>query len=198
MDRIYECATNFQNLLGTKYRFVVSSKRKLKEIIVDFMDADFRHASGLHYVDDIAIERDPHKVLGAIIRKEITDEILDKSKKYKAVNNDGDSVQERVEAFKDLENFLDKSDFIRIYELQEFGSFIKADYFIEARYAGESAYIFLRKRFENDNYVVVTFFKKSRAFRGTSVYWMLKEKITGAAKTELYRHPNYKEEPEAK
>ncbi|MBE5843072.1 MAG: hypothetical protein E7302_02685 [Butyrivibrio sp.] len=192
MDIIYECAANFQKLLDIKYHFVVSSKRKVKDITIDFREADFRHAAGLHYVDDIDIERNPDKVISAIIKKTITDELLSKSKKYQAVNSDGDSVKDRVSAFRNLEKFLDTSDFIRIYELQEFGSFIKADYFIEAKYNKSTAYIFIRKRTEDDTYVVVTFFQKKRSFRGTGIYWMLKEKISNGSATELYRHPNYK------
>ncbi len=194
MDVIFECAANFQKLLDTKYHFVVSSKRKMRDIVIDFRESDFRHASGLQYLDDIDIERDPNKVVPAIIKKAITDEALSKSKKYKAINSDGDSVKDRVSTLRNLEKYLDTSDFIRIYELQEFGSQIRADYFIEAKYNYSTAYIFIRKRTEDDTYVVVSFFQKKRSFRGTGIYWMLKEKITDGSTIELYRHPNYKSE----
>ena len=75
MDVIYECAANFQKLFNIKYHFVVSSKRKMKDITIDFREADFRHAACLHYVDDIEIEKDSNKVISAIINKTITDEV---------------------------------------------------------------------------------------------------------------------------
>ena len=39
-------------------------------------------------------------------------------------------------------------------------------------------YIFIRKRIESDNYVVVSYFRKKVVFHGISTYWLSKEKIT--------------------
>lgn len=49
MDKIYECANNFNNILETKYFFTIVSRRRVKELVLDFKTEDFRHASGLHY-----------------------------------------------------------------------------------------------------------------------------------------------------
>lgn len=194
MDKIYECANNFNKLTKTKYAFTIVSKRKLKTIVLDFMKEDFRHASGMRYIDDITIENNPSKLVDAILNQSITDEMLEKSTKYTTAKRpEGGSVKERVAEFCYLEDYLDKSDFIRIFEVQNFGSWIEAEYFIEAsnRQRQTTVYIFIRKRVENDNYVVVSFFEKAATYKGTAAYWMLKEKITEDRHTILYRNPNF-------
>lgn len=194
MDKIYECANNFSKLLNTKYAFTIVSKRKLKTIVLDFVKEDFRHASGMRYIDDITIENNPSKLVDAILNQSITDEMLEKSMKYTTAKRpEGGSVKERVAEFCYLEDYLDKSDFIRIYEVQNFGSWIEAEYFIEAsnRQRQTTVYIFIRKRVENDNYVVVSFFEKSATYKGTAAYWMMKEKITEDEHIILYQNPNF-------
>lgn len=79
---IYECGKNFKNLLDVKYHFAISVNRKIRHLTVDFQTEDFRHASGLHYIDDISIESNPSEVINAILSNKITDELLDKSSKY--------------------------------------------------------------------------------------------------------------------
>ena len=194
MDVIRECAVNYKKLLNIKYHFVISLRRTTKEITIDFDEKDFRHMSGLHYISDIHIEKNPQKVLSAIICGEISDEILESSDGYNKVHAEGRSVKSRIDQLRYLEEYLDTSDYIRIYEMQKFGSLIKADYFIEATSTKRktTVYVFIRKRTQNDNYVVVSFFTKTNTYKGTSAYWMLKEKISGDTRIELYRHPNYK------
>lgn len=197
MDIIYESAKNFINLENTQYRFCVSQKRKIKEIVLDFLSTDFRHASGLHYVDDIAIEKDPSKIIDEILsttNPTIADSILDKSQKYKKSQLHVGSVQQRVSDMRYLEKCLDSSDFIRIFKMKA-GSQIQADYYIETKCheINSNVYIFIRKRIESDNYVIVSFFRKLTTFEGDKAYWMLKQKITGGIVKELYRHASYTE-----
>ena len=110
------------------------------------------------------------------------------------IHAEGRSVKSRVDQLRYLEEYLDICDFIRIYEMQQFGSLIKADYFIEATSTkrNTTVYVFIRKRTQNDNYVIVSFFAKTNTYRGTAAYWMLKEKIVGDSVNELFRHPGYK------
>ena len=81
MDKIFECGNSFNNLLETQYIFTIVSKRKLQKIVLDFKKEDFRHASGLHYIDDIMIEQNPSKLLDAKRKdkKRRTDYTLSKS-----------------------------------------------------------------------------------------------------------------------
>ena len=147
MDKIYECASGFRKLMKVKYRMVVSRDRKSRELILDFAETDFRHASGLHYIDDIEIENNPQELISAILDKKITDTVLNKSQKYKSETlYEGGSIEERISEMRYLERYLDEDNFIRIYQM----------------------------------------------YKGTNLYWMLKEKISDIGTIELYRNKNYK------
>ena len=196
MDIIYESAENFIKLKDTRYHFIFVQNRKKHEIVLDFCPSDYRHAAGLHYIDDIVIENNPGKMMEAILVKtppELTDAKLETSKKYKEVKPYTGSVRERVSDMRFIEECLDTSDFMRIYKMQPFGSLINAEYFIETYCNAIKAhvYIFIRKREESDSYVVISFFRKKVTFQGISTYWSLKEKITGTATIELYRSDSY-------
>lgn len=197
MDIIYESADNFIKLENTKYHFVFVQNRKKHDIVLDFKATDYRHATGLHHVTDIVIENNPTKLINDILHKTshvITDAKLDESKKYKEVAPYTGSIKQRVSDMRFIEKSLDTSDFMRIYQVQPFGSFIKADYFIESYCKEISAniYVFIRKREESDNYVVISYFRKKTTFKGESTYWLLKEKISNVNTYELYRHFSYK------
>ena len=198
MDLIYECANNFMNLVNTKYHFVFVQNRKRHDIVLDFQPSDFRHATGLHHITDIEIEKNPMKLINAIlytVPSKISDRKLEKSKKYKAVSPYSGSVRERISDMRFLEQCLDTSDFMRIYQTQPFGSQIGAEYFIEA-YCSEiqqNVYIFIRKRQESDQYVIVSFFRKKATFTGISTYWLLKEKESGVGIEQLYKRDTYKQ-----
>ncbi len=199
VDKIFECAQNYENLIGTEYDFVLSVHKKARTITLSFELEDFRHMSGLQYVDDIEIEQKPSKIIKAIKNKQITDEILEGSDKYKDNNREGKSVKSRIEEMINLEKYLDigdvkKDSSIRIFEMQQFGSRIEAEYFIEATLKSlkTTAYIFIRKRKESDKYVIVSMFKKGDPYTGTYIYWLLKRKNKDGKSVELYRHPNYK------
>ena len=76
MDVIYECAAKFIVLESYQYRFVVSSKRKSRELILDFCDSDFWYLAGLHYLTDISIPKNRRDTLKNIIeKKKITDAV---------------------------------------------------------------------------------------------------------------------------
>lgn len=86
MDLIYECANNFMNLVNTKYHFVFVQNRKRHDIVLDFQPSDFRHATGLHHITDIAIEKNPMKLINAIlytVPSKISDRKLEKVKNIK-------------------------------------------------------------------------------------------------------------------
>ena len=55
MDLIYDAAAKFLVLEQFEYQFVVSQKRKLQTINLNFIDTDFFHIAGLHYLTDIVI-----------------------------------------------------------------------------------------------------------------------------------------------
>ena len=199
MDVIYESAAKFVVLEDYKYRFIVSSKRKSRELILDFCDSDFWHLAGLHYLTDISIPKNRRDTLKNIIeKKQITDALLNKSRFYKNAKSDKD-IRSRIEELRFLEEYLDTDNMIRIYNTQNdkyLQSFIREDYLIESQLGRgtDSVYIFLKERNESPgHYGAVSFFKKaSVTYGGDKLYWMLKEKTGKNGIITLYRHPNYK------
>ena len=145
---------------------------------------------------DNSIENNPCKLVDSILDECLTDAMLEKSSKYKALRPEGGSVEEHVSEFCHLEEYLDEKNIIKIFKIQDFKSDIDAEYFIESSNFNRQStvYIFIRQRKESDNYVIVSFFKKHNIYKGNKAYWMLKEKITGDECIVLYQHPNYKKE----
>ena len=195
MDIIYNAAAKFIMLEQCEYHFVVSKKRKLHTINLNFIDTDFFHIAGLHYLTDIVIPQDRTKTLDNIVVKHaISDQTISRSVHY--VNK---GIKSRIEELRFLEEYLDTDNFIRIFSVgnrKRISSVIEADYVIESRLRNHSdtVYIFIRQREENpEYYCIVSFFKKNEvAYGGDNVYWMEKiKKITGVEQI-LYINPNYK------
>lgn len=198
MDMIYQCALNFVSLKNYEYRFIVSQKRRNQELLLNFQDSDFFHLAGLHYLTDINIPKNRHKILDNIInKKKLTDELLDKSRFFTNPLPDRD-IRSRIKELCSLEKYLDTKNFIRIYNTKNdsyLRSNIQADYMIESQIKGSSTtvYIFLKARKECPDYLcIVSFFKKNAiTYGGDKLYWMLKEKICSNQSIILYKHPNY-------
>lgn len=198
MDLIYECAAKFILLERYEYKFVVSKKRKTREIILNFFDSDFFHLAGLHYLTDISIPRNRKDTLKNIIEeKKITDSLLYRSRFFANPESDKD-IKSRVEELRFLEEYLDTDNMIRIYSTENMKylhSYIIADYIIESQFQGsrEVVYIFLKRREESPGtYCVASFFKKDTViYSGEALYWMLKEKRDLNQCITLYKHPNY-------
>lgn len=113
------------NLVNTKYHFVFVQNRKRHDIVLDFQPSDFRHATGLHHITDIAIEKNSIKLMDAILHtipSKISDRKLEKSKKYKEISPYSGSIRDRISDMRFWEQCLDTSDFMRIYQVQTFGS----------------------------------------------------------------------------
>jgi hypothetical protein len=53
MDKLFECAKCYENLLDKKYHMIVGRKGKAVEIVLTFEAADFHHLIGLHKLSDI-------------------------------------------------------------------------------------------------------------------------------------------------
>lgn len=199
MDVIYEGALNFKRITNVRYNFILSKNRKNFSIDVNFQESDYYHLIGLQYLEDLRIDRNPWNTINNILcdNPTITDDILSKSSYYSCKDDGIKDIESRIAESRFLEEYLDEKNVIKIYTLRDIKnaqSKIKADYVIFSRrklsYYG--AYIFLRKRKENNNYCVVSFFKKgSIEYGGEKLYWMMKTKINENGETILYKHENY-------
>lgn len=195
MDIIYDAAAKFVVLEQFEYHFVISKKRKLHTINLDFIDTDFFHIAGLQYLTDIVIPQDRTETLDMVIMKHaISDRVISRSIHY--VNK---GIKSRIEELRFLEEYLDTDNFIRIFSInnqKRVSSVIEADYVIESWFKNNSdtVYIFIRQREENPGYYcIVSFFKKNKvSYGGDNVYWMEKIKKSACVEQVLYVNPNYK------
>ena len=147
-------------------------------------------------MSDLDIDRDPANTIDLILRGELTEEFLSKSISYKNDTKDQKDIVSRIQSFKDLEQYLDVNNTIKLFSLRltPFQSSINAEYFIKSQLFPKDppVYIFIRKRSESDNYCIVSFFReKDVTYSGEAVYWMEKKKIHNTVVEVLYRHPNY-------
>lgn len=199
MDLIYDAATKFLMLEQFEYHFVVSQKRKLRTINLNFIDTDFFHIAGLHYLTDIVIPKDRTKTMDEILVKHsISDQTISRSVYYVSKDSKKD-VKSRIEELRFLEEYLDTDNYIRIFNVRNqkgMSSVIRADYLIESWFKNsrDTVYIFIRQREENpEYYCIVSFFKKNEvAYGGDNVYWMEKVKKSVDSRQVLYINPNYK------
>lgn len=198
MDLIYDAAAKFRVLEQFEYHFVVSQKRKLQTINLNFIDTDFFHIAGLHYLTDIGIPLNRTKTMDVILIKHtISDRTLSRSVHYVSKDSKKD-VKSRIEELRFLEEYLDTDNFIRIFNVRNqkgISSVIEADYLIESWFKNsiDTVYIFIRQRKENpEYYCIVSFFKKNEVtYGGDNVYWMKKVKKSVDIEQVLYVNPNY-------
>lgn len=199
MSIIYDAAAKYVILEEFEYRFVISQKRKIQTIHLNFLDTDFFHIAGLQYLTDVVIPQDRKQTLKEIIFKHtITDKIISKSIHYITPNKEKD-ISARMKELRFLEEYLDTDNFIKIYNTRNtrgLSSVIQADYLIESclKNTNNTVYIFIRRRDEDsEHFGIVSFFKKNDiVYGGDKVFWMEKTKISSNCEKTLYIHPNYK------
>lgn len=169
----------FQRIMEYKYRFIISHKKASYEFELDFQEKDFRHMAGLHYLNDIDIPRTPKALYAKIENGKINDAYLSKSVNYTEIQDSYANVKQRIHGLRFLEEFLDNKNLICKYvKYMNLYSSIQADYLIKSIYDNITAYIFLKKRKQENGYCVCSFFiEPKNEYKGISVYWLYKSKI---------------------
>lgn len=199
MDILYQAAKKFESLLSIEYIFTMGRKGKKHEIHLIFDKTDFAHLAGLHKLTDIAILKNPaNKIFDSIINKELTFEMINKSK----------FLQSAIERLTIIEHF----DFIFTQQNSHFKwvkpsndySRIDCDFLIYFFYEDfESSteiegYLFLEKyRKKNNHLCKSTFQKTDTAYeknqrKMTLLKTVKKDKIENSEKTK-FLNPIYKE-----
>lgn len=201
MDIIQECALNFKLLTETTtYTFHTSLNKKINVFSVDFRLADFHHAIGLQYLDDISIPKNTKKTIEWILNKEnpITDEYLATDSEYKGKPNQERDVELRISEFRFLEEYLDEENIVYIYSPKDSpykNSIIPCDYIIESylKSRNHTVFIFLKHRGGKDSPCRIISFgvKKNVQYGGIYQYIMLKDKFKNNVRINIFKHPRY-------
>lgn len=207
MEKIQECAINFQKLIDTTSYVFHLAKRKVTVVTLDFAEKDFLHASGLHYLTDLSIPKNKKNTINWILNKDnpITDEFLEQSEFYKGRDGDEKDVERRISELRFLEDYLDENNIIRIYSPKDGpknNSIIKCDYIIESQLKGSHTivYIFIKHRAGEDSPCCIVSFgvKKNISYGGINIYWMLKDKIVNGIRATIFQNPKYTNEQKLK
>ena len=202
MEQIQESAKQFKRMADTiSYRFVTARNRQTQKYTLTFRPSDFYHAAGLQHLTDLEIPRNIDAITW-VQNNHIADEYLKKSKKYNSREDEEKDIESRIRELQYLEQYLDCNNFIRIFKPNPHNqkgkkiSKIGCEYIIESQYKkpGPVVYICIRKRDEDDTYVIVSFFKENKQkYGGENLYWMQKVKIEHGIEHVLMQHKNYKE-----
>lgn len=186
MDTIQNAFNNFQDLMNYKYSFIIANKKKVYKIHLTFFAKDFYHLAGFQYLKDIDIPKNPTTFYEKINAIKITDTYLETSTNYEKVDDSYTNVKDRIWGLQFLEKYLDNKNIICKYvKYMNKYSAIQADYLITSVVNHKTAYIFLRKRKNEDSYCICSFFIESKAeYKGIKVYWLYKSKININTKME--------------
>ena len=176
MDYLLTCAKTFEHLLDIKYHIVLGRKGRLTELNILFEPSEFHHLIGLHKLRDLRIARgNREKIFFQILSGKISMDDLKKSQYFS-------DIQNRIEPFYKIEDFLDSNKLIFRYnqKLQAF-SLIEAEYLLSTPYENTDIYIFLDRQNKGDCFFCRSFFQKGNKdyTKGQAIYTLLKkEKIT--------------------
>lgn len=174
MDKLYNCAKSFSDLLEIKYHIILGRKGMKTHLNIIFSKWDFHHLMGLGKLKDIRISRqNRYDAFNDILNKKITyDKIL--------ISRYFDQIIDRFYPLTHIENILDQNNIIFKYnEKQNTFSLIQADFLLSTPFNNTEVYIFISKK-EDDLYFCRSFFPKSNKdyTQGQTKYTLLyKEKI---------------------
>ena len=145
MGLFLDAANAWNNLLNTKYYFLLTKKGKQAfEIELSFLPGYFPHLCGMHYAKDVDFGRNSdeyygEKLIPALLNNLIDGSLIEKSQNYKS------KIEGRLKAIKAIENTLDNDFNIAKFnpKLLPVFSKITADYVIKNVATGEEFFVFL-------------------------------------------------------
>ncbi len=173
MDKLKECATSFQSLIGKEYIIKAGKQKKLIEINLIFKEEHFHHLVGLHKLKDIQKARGNSKLIFRdILNNKITYEDISKSIFF-------DDIKNRLNCFMNIESIIDSQELIVQHNLNYSMSAIKAKYIIYTLLPDNTYIYFFIDKDINQNYFGRSFFQScDKSYLHERPYKILyKEKI---------------------
>lgn len=184
MDKLKQCAENFQNLFDIEYKVVLGRKNRETYLTIDFSKEEFFHLMGLHKLEDISnLNKARDKVFDSIINGDITYDIISKSSFFdKDIEKDIPiSVRNRIDAFADIIDILDcKNIFFKYNQNRNPSSKIRAEFLLETIYSDKTTYTFLTQRNNSDSKLCESFFPKDKvnySYGQANMTLLYKEKL---------------------
>lgn len=211
MTVLEDAAYGYKKLINKRIVNTYGKKGKKINITILFKDEHFPHLIGLDKLRDIenAIYKNRTKaeVHNAILEKELTDEIIEKSdllhKSSSDNNDDYYTVNERIKFFsKVVEIIFERNHILYSFFEVKAHSMIKADYLlkytIEKKKIDDPTYLYLfikKDEYIKDVYMPISFFPSDNKqyVSGMPMYTLLESKLIYGEKEEiLYHKSTYK------
>lgn len=190
MDNITTSLNAFQMLTEYTYDFLIAYNQNLHSIHLTFENKDFHHLAGFQYLNDIDIPKNHSLLFSHIKSGKISDTYLSQSHNYQQVKESYANVKSRIKGLSFLMQFIDNKNLICKYIKNDNKySKINADYLIKSVLNGQTAYIFIRKRRNQENYCICSFFLEPQSdYNGQKAYWFYKAKthLPSSQTTILY------------
>lgn len=179
MDTVKQALMSFVELNDYNYKFIISCQKMLHEIKLTFVDKDFYHLAGFQYLTDIDIPKTPNVLYKKIVDDKINDAYLQTSVCYEKVNDSYANVKNRIWGLQFLQEYLENKNLVCKYvKYMNIYSKIEADYLIISTLNHKTAYIFIRKRKNQETYCICSFFiEPETEYKGIKAYWLFKSKI---------------------
>lgn len=194
MSIIESALQGFTKLLDFQYSFTIAYQKQIHNIVLNFNKKDFFHSAGFQYLKDIDIPKTPDHLFAKIRNGEINDKYLESSEFYKKVKDSYANVKSRIWGLQFIEEYLENRNLVcRYIKNKNIYSTIDADYLIKSTVYHKTAYIFLKRRKNRNEYCICSFFVEPKTdYNGIKAYWLFKAKINLITKEErvLYNRLN--------
>ena len=134
------CLHNYDQLLQTKYIFVIGRKNQVCELSICFDKYDFFHLAGLHYLSDIRqFHGSREKIYDKLQTGEISPSIIEKSVHYS-------KIEGRVDALSELAELLESDKLIfRFNSSSSIEPTIDHDFLVELNKYDLPRFLFLKE-----------------------------------------------------
>lgn len=157
MDILQQCAMNFDRLANYSYRIIVGRKGVTREFLITFNRSEFHHLAGLHKLkSNLVFTKDSRlSVFTKLVSGDLSLIQIQHEAEYPLIKN-------RIKNLVKLEEFLDSNELVFRFDYRRaYPTAIRADFLMQNELDGETVYLFLAKRRENESYVCKSFFQKS-------------------------------------
>lgn len=180
---ISTCIANYNQLLNTKYIFIVGRKGETCELSIVFDKYDFFHLAGLHYLTDIRqLHGSREKIYDKIAAGIISSKLIECSAHYP-------KIKSRIDSLSELATLLESEKLIfRFNNSSSATTSIKHDYLIELKKYDLPRYFFIKELSDSEFHGISLFPADYKDYTIGETRWTL---LKASKFVDLYVSPSY-------
>lgn len=163
MDKLKECAINFEKLLDIQYKIILAKKGKPTKFVLTFDKKDFHHLVGLQKLKDISnLKRDRAIIFDEILNDVITYDMISKSPFFESNEEKKQfGIKSRIDYFIHIEKILDSNNLSFKYNKNKNAwSVIDCEYIFKNSDFDRELFVFIDKRDNKENKFCRSFFPR--------------------------------------